>query len=89
MSTRTATVGNRQIDIVPLETIKYARLTAKEPAEVERLLNASRSPGFFYLDLGDDSTVTDLREVYGVAERYFDQPQEVKMRHHREGESRG
>lgn len=88
----TATVGGRQINIAPLETINYAGLVAKEPAEVDKLLNAARTPGFFYLDLRDDSTkeiLADLREMYALTERYFDQPHELKMKDCREGQDRG
>ncbi|KAI9791593.1 MAG: hypothetical protein M1816_003679 [Peltula sp. TS41687] len=81
----TATIGDRQIDIVPLESIDYARLAAKEPAELEKLLDAARSPGFFYVDLRNNSTLVDLRELYAVAEQYFDQPDEVKMKNDRGG----
>lgn len=84
----TTTVGGRQIDVAPLEIINYARLAAREPAEVERLLGACRSPGFFYLDLRKDSILADLWELYAAAERYFDQPQEVKVRGHEGGEDR-
>lgn len=89
----TATVGGRQIDLAPLETINYARLLAKEAGEIEKLLKAAQSPGFFYVDLRGDSSVEvilgDVRDMYAISEQYFDQPYEAKMKHYREGQDRG
>ena len=88
----TATVDGREISVAPLKTIDYARLAAKEPAELEKLLEASRSPGFFYLDLRDDSTgpvLDDLQDAFATTQQYFNLPREVKMKQHREGQDRG
>lgn len=107
-TTTTTKINNHLIEIAVLKTINYTRLLAKEPSEIETLLQACQFPGFFYLDFredahpnvnvngdgdgpttttGDDDgdgdgppTLTDLKEIYGVAERFFDQPGEVKAR---------
>ena len=79
----TATIGGSQVDVVSLETIDYGRLASKEPAEVEKLLHASQMPGFFHLDFQNEPTkevLTGLRDVYAVAEKYFDEPPEGEMK---------
>lgn len=87
----TALVGGKQIDVAPLEIIDLARLVQGEPDEVEKLLGAARSPGFFYLDLRRDpfgrKLLADLPIVYAVSEKYFDQPHELKMKDYRDGQS--
>ena len=88
----TVTVDGREISVVPLQTINYARLAAKEPAELENLLDASRSPGFFYLNIRDDSTgpfLDDLQDAVATTQQYFNLPREVKMKQHRAGQDRG
>lgn len=89
---RTTTIDGHQVDVASLETIDFGRLATKEPAEVEKLLNASQIPGFFYLDLLSEHTkqiITDLPEIYQLAEKYFDQPPEVKMKDHGDGPYKG
>ena len=71
------TIDSQQFDVASLETIDFARLATKEPAEVEKLLRASQMPGFFYLDLQNEPAkdiLADLRDVYAVTEKYFDEP---------------
>lgn len=89
---RTTTIDGHQVDVASLETIDFGRLVATESAEVEKLLNASQMPGFFYLDLQSEVTkqiIADLPDVYAVAEKYFDQPQEVKMKDYGDGQYSG
>lgn len=89
---RTTTIDGHQVDVTSLETIDFGRLATKEPAEVEKLLNASQKPGFFYLDLQSEHTkqiITDLPNVYALAEKYFDQPPEVKMKDYGDGQYSG
>lgn len=90
---RTTTIDGHQVDVASLETIDFGRLAAREPAEVEKLLNASQMPGFFYLDLGrsehTEQIITDLPDIYLLAEKYFDQPSEVKMKDHRDEQYSG
>lgn len=81
-----------RVDIAPLETIDFARLAAKEPAEVTKLLKSSQSPGIFYLDLRGDATrqlLADLQSVLGLTEKYFDQPDDLKMKDYRASQDRG
>lgn len=86
----TAVVGGKQIDVASLETIDLARLATADPDEVEKLLKASCSPGFFYLDLRNDPSgirvLADLPAVYAISEKYFDQPHELKMKDYRDGQ---
>jgi hypothetical protein len=85
---RTTTIDGHQVDVASLETIDLGRLAAKEPAEVEKLLNASQMPGFFYLDLRNEPTkeiLAGLRDVYAAAEKHFNEPPKVDMKDHRAG----
>ena len=89
---RTTIIDGHQVDVASLETIDFGRLETREPAEVEKLLNASQMPGFFYLDLQSEHTrqiIADLPDVYALAEKYFDQPTEVKMKDYGDGEYSG
>lgn len=89
---RTFTIDGHQVDVASLETIDFGRLATKDPAEVEKLLNASQMPGFFYLDLQSEpakQVVADLPDVYALTEKYFDQPLEVKMKDYRPGQDGG
>ncbi|RDA94420.1 hypothetical protein CP533_2287 [Ophiocordyceps camponoti-saundersi (nom. inval.)] len=65
-------------------TVNLGRLAARDDGEMEKLRKAASYPGYFYLDLGDVAEQT--RRIYAVADRYFDQPAEVKMRDAREGQ---
>lgn len=69
-------------------TVHLARLTAKDAHEIAKLLQALQYPGFFYLDCRNESTWKDVveqsRGVYAVADAYFDQPVEEKMKDARE-----
>lgn len=90
-SPRTATIDGHEIDVASLETIDYGRLSAKEPAEVEKLLHACQMPGFFYLDFQNGPAkelIADVPEIYAVSKQYFDQPQEVKMKDYRAEQDR-
>jgi len=65
--------GNR-IDTAPLETIDFARLAAKEAAEIAKLFKSCQTQGFFYLDLQNDATrqiLTDMQNILRVTEKYF------------------
>lgn len=92
IAAHTTTIDGHQFDVASLETINFGRLATKEPAEVEKLLNASQMPGFFYLDLQSEHTkqiITDLPDIYVLAGKYFDQPPEVKMKDHQDGQYSG
>ncbi|RCI14693.1 hypothetical protein L249_6893 [Ophiocordyceps polyrhachis-furcata BCC 54312] len=67
-------------------TVSLDRLAARDSDEMEKLLKAAAHPGYFYLDLGGEGDVAgQTRRLYAVADRYFDQPAEAKMRDVREG----
>ncbi len=88
----TTTIDGHQVDVASLETIDFGRLATKEPDEVEKLLNASQMPGFFYLDLQNERTkqiLADLPAIYAASEKYFDEPHEVKMKDYRDGQDIG
>ncbi len=90
--THTATIDGQQVNVASLETIDLGRLEANEPAEVEKLLNASQMPGFFYLNFGDYMTkkfLEDLPTIYAAAEEYFDKPEDEKKNDIRDGQDRG
>jgi hypothetical protein len=73
-----------------LQTISYDLLASGDPGEIEKLVRNSKSPGFFYLDLRADQMYLDtLYVLYQLAEDYFAQPEEVKMRDFREKQERG
>lgn len=74
-------VDGANIDVAALDTIDLARLSGKEPPEIEKLLKASTTPGFFYLDLQAEASkeaLADLNELYGLTEKYFKGPKEEK-----------
>lgn len=86
------TVNGTDIDVVPLEIVNFDRLVHKEVDEVKKLLNACQTTGFFQLDLQNgsmNSVLTALDDVYGVAEKFFSQPHEAKMKDYRETQDRG
>jgi isopenicillin N synthase-like dioxygenase len=85
----TAIVEGTRIDLAPLEIIDFGRLATKEPGEVAKLLKSCQSPGFFYLDLQNDTILDDLQDVLRITEKYFDQPHHVKMKDFRESVERG
>lgn len=88
--TPTTTIHGTKIDVAPLQTIDLARLATRESGEVQKLLRAAQSPGFFYLDLRNDLStkelLLDLPAVYAISEKYFEQPHEVKMNDYRQGQ---
>ena len=87
----TATIDGHGIELASLETNNFERFAAKEPTEAEKLFNACQMPGFFYLDFQNGPAkelLTDVPEIYALAKKYFDQPQEVKMKDYRVGQDR-
>lgn len=87
----TTMIGNTLIDVAPLEVIDYARLVHNDPAEIEKLLGCAKLSGFFLLDLRGASTksyIENVNALCGVADEYFSQPEEVKMKDFRPLEDR-
>jgi isopenicillin N synthase-like dioxygenase len=62
------------IQTAPLLTLKFNKLTARDPEETSRLLAASLDTGFFYLDLRKSN---DGEAILGIADRIFDLAKEV------------
>lgn len=80
------------VDVVPLETIDFAHLLAKEPAEIAKLIKASETLGFFYLNLQSEASQQILaatQGVYRVIEEYFCQPQELKLKDYKASQAHG
>ena len=77
------TLGGSDILIAPLGTIDLARLIAKDLVEIDKLLQACITRGFFYLDLETCDVgrklLSDERNVLRVMKQYFDQPLEKKV----------
>lgn len=86
------TIDGQRVDVASLETIDFGRLATKESVEVEKLLHASEMPGFFYLDLQNQPAkdiLADLRDVYAVAEKYFNEPSGAEMKDSKSGQESG
>ena len=82
------TIDGQRVNVASLETIDFGRLANKEPVEIEKLLHASEMPGFFHLDLQNEPAkgiLADLRDVYAVAEKYFDEPSGAEMKDSKSG----
>jgi len=77
-----STLYGNDILVAPLDTIDLGRLLAKEPAEIDRLLQSCITHGFFYLDLQTCDVgrqiLADEQDVLRVMREYFDQPVEKK-----------
>jgi len=80
-TTSKAVVGNIEIDIAPLVVVSLKCLFEKDEDELLKLYKAAESPGFFYLDVRDsEQYVADIQRMYAITERYFSEPEVVKMR---------
>ncbi|KAK2669621.1 Isopenicillin N synthase-like, Fe(2) 2OG dioxygenase domain [Fusarium oxysporum f. sp. vasinfectum] len=70
------------IPIASIETINYSALERREAKEIEKLMAASRTAGFFYLDF-DHSGAAGLpkkkKEVLKAMKEYFSQPDDIKQ----------
>lgn len=77
-------MADRGIPVAQLSIISLAKIHAKDPAELGILEKAASNTGFFYLDLRGDTkgehVLAHLPLVYGVTEKYFAQPEEVKAK---------
>ncbi|OQV10652.1 hypothetical protein CLAIMM_14619 [Cladophialophora immunda] len=73
--------------ISKLEVIDLAGLRTRSSTEVEKLLNAARSSGLFYLNLQNDvigrQIASMLPDIYLVSENFFRQSSDEKMKFHR------
>lgn len=76
----TQSANGYEYQAVTLETVVLEKLVSNDPTELEKLVKAAKSPGFFYLDLNNDEKyLGSLQEIYDSADKYFDQPEDVKM----------
>jgi isopenicillin N synthase-like dioxygenase len=78
--------------VASLQTLNFALLERKDPAEVKKLLGASLSAGFFYLDFTSsqaEALPEQKKQLLEVMKRYFDQPSEVKQLDSRNITTRG
>ncbi|KAK6814960.1 hypothetical protein RU639_008466 [Aspergillus parasiticus] len=78
------------LSIAPLPTIDYACLEAKDTEETQRLLDACKTHGFFYLNLKNIGTVLDdWQQVLRIMETYFSQDLMTKMEDDRHSDTYG
>ncbi len=75
------------LPVAQLAVISLAKIHAKDPTELGLLEKAASSTGIFHLDLRGDTkgenVLAHLPLVYGVTEKYFAQPEEVKAKDNR------
>lgn len=76
---------SEEFPTVPLETISLQKLIDHDPPEEERIFEACKGRGFFYLDLaGPESGETILKgseDICHVGEQVMALPLEEKMKH--------
>lgn len=81
---------HNSLSIAPLPTIEYARLEAKDVDETQRLLDACKIYGFFYLNLKNIGTILDdWQQVLRIMEKYFSQDLMTKMKDDRRSDTYG
>ena len=77
------TVPNAEVQVAPLNTINYSRLSTKDLLEVDRLIKSCEELGFFYLDLENHPNgqiLKDVNSIFRIIKDYFEQPLEVKKK---------
>ncbi|KAF5989802.1 cytochrome P450 monooxygenase [Fusarium bulbicola] len=70
------------IPIASIETINYSALERRDAKEIERLMAASRTAGFFYLDFqhsGAAGLPKKKKDVLKAMKEYFSQPDDIKQ----------
>lgn len=78
--------------VASFQTLNFALLERKDPAEVKKLLDASLSAGFFYLDFTlsqAEALPEQKKQLLEVMKRYFGQPSDVKQLDSRNITTRG
>ena len=72
------------LPLAPIAIISHQKLLENDPDEAERVLEACKTHGFFYLDLTDDvneqSLLEESEELLKLAYRAFDCPEEEKRK---------
>ena len=79
-------------DIAALPTISFSSLTARDPDELDKLLQACQDVGFFYLDLrgaASKNILQDWRSVLDFMALYFDQDLSTKSLDDRRSDTYG
>jgi len=76
-------MAERGIPVAQLSIISLAKLNAGDPAEAALLGKAASNTGLFYLELqgdtGGERVLAQLPGIYALAEKYFAQPEEIKV----------
>ncbi|KAI8626834.1 2OG-Fe(II) oxygenase family oxidoreductase [Xylariaceae sp. FL1651] len=75
-----------------LQTLSFAKLAGKDPAELSKLLDACKQQGFFYLDLaGSDAAqgLEDRLKALSLTKEWFDRPMEEKMKLRQDSVTKG
>jgi len=75
-----------------LATVNLQKLLDKDREEEIKLLLATQSPGFFYLDLADYDPGDVLRNpepMYKLAKQFFEFPTEERLKYFYPGEEKG
>ncbi|KAF5722376.1 gibberellin 2-beta-dioxygenase 8 [Fusarium mundagurra] len=71
------------VPIVPIAQISYSKLKCSDENEMTKVLKASQSDGFFYLDLTDDLAgqflLNDTDDVLAISKRALNIPLDRKM----------
>ena len=79
-------------DIADLPTISFSALTTRDSNELQKLLKACQSLGFFYLDLhgaASQNILQDCRSVLDFMVLYFGQDVATKMMDDRQSDTHG
>ncbi|KAF4460671.1 gibberellin 20-oxidase [Fusarium albosuccineum] len=74
------------------ETINFSALERRDAKEIDRLMEASRTAGFFYLDFTNSGAARlpkQKRDLLQVMEEYFGQPDDIKQLDGRGKSTRG
>lgn len=86
----------KQNSTVELQVVNYELVHARDPIEIQKLVDACRPPphglGFFFLDLSGPSTkeaMLDVAEVNTSTRAYFGESPDVKMQDFLSGIDRG
>jgi hypothetical protein len=76
-------MAERGIPVAQLSIISLAKLNAGDPAEAALLGKAASNTGLFHLELqgdtGGERVLAQLPGIYALAEKYFAQPEEIKV----------
>ncbi|KAM3504144.1 hypothetical protein MY11210_008458 [Beauveria gryllotalpidicola] len=71
----------KKVPVWYMPTINYGLLLSQDPSEVDKVVNACKEEGYFYLDLqGIDGRrmLSDQQETLKLMKRFFDAPLEAK-----------